>query len=76
MRGFATFMGIVLSLAATAPEAFAAEARAGRSGLVVGIFLAFCALIVVAQLLPALRSRLLARRQSTETETVKAGGDH
>jgi hypothetical protein len=72
MRGFTILLGIASSLALTASMAFAAEARTGRSGLAVGIFLAFCALIVVAQLLPALRSKLLARRQSAETEAVKA----
>jgi hypothetical protein len=66
---------MLLGYAATASVAFAAEARAGRSGLAVGIFLAFCGLIVVAQLLPALRSRLLARRQSAEAQTVETGGD-
>jgi hypothetical protein len=76
MRGFATFIGLVLSQAVMAPMAFATEARVGRSGLAIGVFLAFCALIVVAQLLPALRSKLLARRQSAETEAVKAGGEH
>lgn len=68
MRGITASIGIVFGLALTATEAFAAEARSGQSGLVVGIFLAFCALIVVAQLLPALRSRLLERSKALSTE--------
>jgi hypothetical protein len=77
MRGLATVIGIIFSLAATATEVFAAEARTGRSGLAVGLFLGFCALIVVAQLLPALRSRLLERSKSESgtSETAKAAGD-
>lgn len=35
-------------------SAFAASARTDSSGLVVWVFLGFCALIVVAQLVPAL----------------------
>jgi hypothetical protein len=70
-------IGIVCSLTFSAGEVLASEARSGRSGLAVGIFLGFCALIVVAQLLPALRSRLLARQQDAETKTVEiGGGDH
>jgi hypothetical protein len=76
MRGFATVLGVVASLVLPATVVFAAEARTGRSGLAVGIFLGFCALIVVAQLLPALRSKLLERRQSAVTEALKRGDDH
>jgi hypothetical protein len=74
MRGFVTMLGLMLTLAAMPGTAFAAEARSGNSGLAVGIFLAFCALIVVAQLLPALRSRFLARlKPQTEEEEALDG---
>jgi predicted cobalt transporter CbtA len=76
MRGLVLVVGIIFSQVLAASEAFAAEARTGRSGLVVGLFLGFCALIVVAQLLPALRSRLLERQQRISVERVKTGGDH
>jgi cyanate permease len=77
MRKITTVIGVATALSLTATVAFAAEARTGQSGLAVWIFMAFCALIVVAQLLPALRARLLERRQSAKTEagTVQAGGD-
>jgi hypothetical protein len=42
----------LLSLLASASPALAASARQDSSGLVVWIFLGFCALIVVAQLVP------------------------
>lgn len=76
MRGLAIIIGIVCSQALAATNVFAAEARTGRSGLAVGIFLGFCALIVVAQLLPALRSRLWARQQQEEAQAVEASSDH
>jgi hypothetical protein len=38
----------------TAAPALAAQAREDHSGLVVWIFLGFCALIVIAQLVPAI----------------------
>lgn len=43
---------LVMSLVSATP-ALAASAREDSSGLVVWIFLGFCALIVVAQLIPA-----------------------
>lgn len=48
MRALATIMGII------APAtAFAASERVDDSGIFVWVFLGFCALIVVAQLIPA-----------------------
>lgn len=44
------FLGALLTLLAS--PALAASARQDSSGLVVWIFLGFCALIVVAQLVP------------------------
>ncbi len=43
----------VLSVASTLP-ALAASGRTDSSGVLVGIFLGFCALIVVMQLVPAI----------------------
>ncbi len=52
------------AVAGTATTAFAAgEAREDGSGLAIFIFLAFCALIVVGQLLPIFRTRI-ARKQA------------
>lgn len=50
MRTLATLMGILAPVTAWA----AAGAREDGSGLFVWIFLGFCALIVVAQVVPAL----------------------
>jgi hypothetical protein len=46
--------------------------RQDNSGFVVWAFLAFCALIVVAQLLPAIRSRILQRAAAKQAEEVEA----
>ena len=49
MRALATIAGII------APAtAFASEGRTDNSGMFVWIFLGFCALIIVAQALPAI----------------------
>ena len=45
--------GAVVALLASAAPALAATGREDSSGLVVWIFLGFCALIVIAQLMPA-----------------------
>jgi len=50
-----TVMDTLITLSATLPAAAASTAgRADQSGILVWTFLGFCALIVVAQLLPAL----------------------
>ena len=46
------WLALMMVLAGSGP-AFASGAREDNSGIVVWIFLGFCALIVVAQLLPA-----------------------
>ncbi len=43
-----------LALSAFAAPAFAASTRSDHSGIVVWAFLGFCALIVAAQLIPAI----------------------
>lgn len=58
MNGLRLIAGII-ALAWAAPVALASEAvREDGSSLAVYIFLGFCALIVVAQLLPIFRIRL------------------
>lgn len=63
-------MAAVLGILFTAMPAFAAEgARQDHSGLVVWMFLGFCALIVVAQLVPALMIMLgFAKEAAGERE--------
>ncbi|WP_305046373.1 hypothetical protein [Geoalkalibacter sp.] len=46
-------MGALMMVLAGAAPALAASAREDSSGIVVWVFLGFCALIVVAQLMPA-----------------------
>jgi len=57
-----TVAGVMGSVA----EACAATARQDNSSLVVWIFLGFCALIIMAQLLPVLRTLLQAARSQRE----------
>jgi hypothetical protein len=52
MKALATIIGTIAGFAPAA--AFAANGRADDSGFFVWIFLGFCALIVVAQVVPAL----------------------
>lgn len=50
-----TLINTIMAMVATTAPAFAAAGnRADHSGIFVWIFLGFCALIVVAQLVPAL----------------------
>jgi hypothetical protein len=63
----------VLSLWGLVPAAFAApQGREDNSSLVVWIFLGFCALLVVAQLLPAIRNARVAARQERERRLAEA----
>lgn len=59
----------IIALAWAAPVALAAEAaREDSSSLAIYIFLGFCALIVVAQLLPIFRIRLSRRHAAIEAK--------
>jgi len=50
----------------------AANLREDRSSAVVWVFLGFCALIVIAQLLPAIRSaRQIAKESGRQTEKAE-----
>ena len=54
MKAKAIFSGTMIALlSAATPVLAAGAAREDHSGIVVWIFLGFCALIVVAQLVPA-----------------------
>ena len=71
MRSLATIIGII------APAtAFASEGRTDNSGIFVWIFLGFCALIIVAQALPAILMLMGVtkglRASSEEREIVKS----
>lgn len=63
---------VITAVAGTANAALAAgEQREDGSGLGIAIFLAFCALIIVGQLLPIFRTRIRQRRlQRTAEEAV------
>ncbi len=54
MKTTAKLLNVMAMLLGPTTAAFAAGAREDNSGIFVWIFLGFCALIVVAQLLPAL----------------------
>jgi hypothetical protein len=54
MKTRARLLNVMAMLLGPTATAFAAGAREDNSGIFVWIFLGFCALIVVAQLLPAL----------------------
>ncbi|GAB7026569.1 hypothetical protein [Geotalea toluenoxydans] len=71
MRLKAEIIGVV---AGTATSTFAAgEPREDGSGLAVIIFLAFCALIVVGQLLPIFRTRISQRRAQLAAKEAVTG---
>ncbi|MBE0599242.1 MAG: hypothetical protein IH614_18520 [Desulfuromonadales bacterium] len=75
MKTRAIALTSLLSLFGLSSTAFAANGgRTDNSSLVVWIFLGFCALIVVAQLLPLIRAtRLVARaKKEQEMEPVPA----
>lgn len=67
----AKYVQCIAALAGTATAAFAAgEGREDGSSLAICIFLGFCALIIIAQLLPIFRIRL--RRRHTVTTAREA----
>lgn len=71
------WISILSVLLASANPALAASARQDSSGLVVWIFLGFCALIVVAQLVPVVLMALglirgVASKKIPENEVPEA----
>ena len=70
MRTMATAVAATM---ATAAPAFAAPTYSDNSGLLVWSFLGFCALIVVAQVMPAVMMMVgVVKGLSTETTEAKA----
>ena len=73
----ATMMTVAMVVATSLPALAVDTSRTYSSGLLIGMFLAFCALLVVVQLLPSLMLLVgfikgLARRTETKAE-VTAG---
>ncbi|MEJ2698646.1 MAG: hypothetical protein P8Z70_03155 [Desulfuromonadales bacterium] len=72
MKTRANLTVVVLTLWGLVPAAIAAPAgREDNSSLVVWVFLGFCALLVVAQLLPAIRNARLTARQERERRATE-----
>ncbi len=68
-----TIAAVTAATMATAAPAFAAPAYTDNSGLLVWSFLGFCAVIVVAQVLPALMMMVgIVKGVATEGTEVKA----
>ncbi len=74
-----TTLAIFIGLAVEGAALAAPAARQDNSSLVVWLFLGFCALIVVAQIVPLLRNLRLFARQSKElplqASPAKSAGD-
>lgn len=72
MKTKAWICGIAAAATGSGALAFAApQTREDGSGIAIAIFLAFCALIVIGQLLPIFRTRK-TEDKAAEVETVKA----
>ena len=75
MKTKAWICGIAAAATGSGSLAFAApEAREDGSGIAIAIFLGFCALIVIGQLLPIFRTRK-TEDEAAEIETVKADSE-
>ena len=71
-------LSLAMALASSVPAFAVDTSKTYSSGLLIGIFLAFCALIVVVQLAPSLMLLLgfikgLVHRTETKAETQTAG---
>lgn len=76
MKRLITFCTLLLGSAMAGEVLAATEAREDSSGILVWAFLAFCALIILAQLLPALMMLFGFRKgmkKTTEEATEKVG---
>ncbi len=77
MKRSALAQAIAVWLSTAAPALAASGAREDNSGIFVWIFLGFCALIVVAQLFPALLMMLgFAKGLKKEEQTAKESAHH
>lgn len=72
MKGTKTLFSILALVLATTPALAVDTARTYQSGVLVLLFVGLCALIVVAQLLPAVRSLLREIRKSAQASREKA----
>jgi hypothetical protein len=73
-----TSMSLVIALATSVPAFAVDTSKTYSSGLLIGVFLAFCALLVVVQLMPSIMLLIgfikgLARRTETKAEVQHAG---
>ena len=72
---------LAMALASSVPAFAVDTSKTYSSGLLIGIFLAFCALIVVVQLMPSIMLLIgfikgLARRTETKAEVQPASNPH
>lgn len=70
---------LALSLAAATPAFAASTSRVYSSGILVLVFLGFCALVVVAQLIPAiitLVGMIKGYAENRKSETAEAKSNH
>jgi len=73
-----TSLTLAMALASSVPAFAVDTAKTYSSGLLIGIFLAFCALLVVVQLMPSVMLLIgfikgLARRTEAKAEVQVAG---
>jgi hypothetical protein len=71
-------MSVVMALGGSVPAWAVDTSKTYSSGLLIAVFLAFCALLVVVQLMPSVRLLVgfikgLARRTETKDEVQAAG---
>ncbi|WP_432823378.1 hypothetical protein [Trichloromonas sp.] len=67
-----TLVPLIAALLCPFSSAFAASGRSDNSGFVVWIFLGFCALIIVAQLVPAILVMLGMVKSAAEKSPEEA----
>jgi len=73
-----TTMSVVLALGGSVPAWAVDTSKTYSSGLLIAVFLAFCALLVVVQLMPSVMLLVgflkgLSRRTETKAEVMTAG---
>ena len=74
-----TTLTVVMALASSIPALAVDTAKTYSSGLLITVFLAFCALLVVAQLMPSIMLLIgfIKGLRSTESKTdIRAAGMH
>jgi hypothetical protein len=76
-----TSLTLAMALVSSVPAFAVDTSKTYSSGLLIGVFLAFCALIVVVQLMPSIMLLIgfikgLARRTETKAEAQPAHTSH